>query len=121
MPGRLKNTNGRSGRENDPPVLILTSLASGAKHGYALLLDIEDFAGVRLGPGTLYGAISRLEERGLIEAVSSEGRARPYRLTAEGSAALEATLGELRAIVETGTTRLRARVGPEVTSSWGVA
>ena len=93
---------------NDPPVLILTSLASGPKHGHALLLDIEDFAGVRLGPGTLYGAIGRLEERGLIEALASEGRARPYRLTAEGSAALETTLAELRSIVAEGTARLRS-------------
>ena len=117
MPVRTKSRLGR-GRANDPPVLILTSLASGPKHGYALLLDIEEFAGVRLGPGTLYGAISRLEERGLIEAVASRGRARPYRLTAEGSAVLEATLTELRTIVEEGTARLRARVRPGVTSSW---
>ena len=120
MPVRAKNTLG-GGRENDPPVLILTSLASGPKHGYALLLDIEEFAGVRLGPGTLYGAISRLEERGLIEAVASTGRARPYRLTAEGSAALEATLTELRTIVEEGTARLRARVRPAATGSWRIA
>ena len=49
-----------AGRSNDPPVLILTSLASGPKHGYALLQDIQSFAGVTLGPGTLYGAIARL-------------------------------------------------------------
>ena len=96
-------------KENDPPVLILTSLASGPKHGYALLLDIEEFAGTRLGPGTLYGAISRLEERGLIEPLASEGRARPYRLTTQGFATLETTLAELRAIVDEGTSRLRAR------------
>jgi len=83
------NTRPRSdetiaGRSNDPPILILTSLADGEKHGYALLQDIEEFAGVRLGPGTLYGAISRLEERGLIEAVGSSGRRRPYRLSAAG-------------------------------------
>jgi DNA-binding PadR family transcriptional regulator len=95
-------------RENDPPALILTSLASGPKHGYALLLDIEEFAGVRLGPGTLYGAIARLEDRGLIEALPASGRTRPYRLTAAGSASLESTLAELRAIVDEGTARLRA-------------
>lgn len=117
MPVQAKNTTGAGWRENDPPVLILTSLASGPKHGYALLLDIEGFAGVRLGPGTLYGAISRLEERGLIEAVASEGRARPYRLTAEGSFALEAMLAELRTIVEEGTARLWARVRPAVSRS----
>ena len=43
-------------RANDPPLLILVSLADGPKHGHALAKDIEDFAGVRLGPGALYGA-----------------------------------------------------------------
>ena len=118
---RTKSTTRGSRRENDPPVLILTSLASGPKHGHALLLDIESFAGVRLGPGTLYGAIGRLEQRGLIEAIAVEGRARPYRLTAEGSAVLEATLAELRSIVEEGSARLRARVTPGVMRSGGVA
>lgn len=94
-------------RSNDPPVLILTSLASGPKHGYALQQDIEDFAGVRLGPGTLYGAIGRLEERGLIEAAGAAGRRRPYRLTAAGATELEAALAALRAIVDEGSARLR--------------
>ena len=98
-------------RENDPPLLILTSLASGPKHGYALLLDIEGFAGVRLGPGTLYGAISRLEERGLIEGLSKEGRTRPYRLTDEGASALELVLEDLRSIVDEGTRRLHPKPG----------
>jgi DNA-binding PadR family transcriptional regulator len=93
-------------RGNDPTALILTSLASGEKHGYALLQDIEAFAGVTLGPGTLYGAISRLEERGLIEPVGSAGRTRPYRLTADGQAQLEVTLAELRTIVDVGSARL---------------
>jgi len=97
---------GPSGRSNDPPVLILTSLAAGPKHGHALLLDIEAFAGVRLGPGTLYGAIGRLEERGLIEAAGPDGRTRPYRLTTSGRDLLEATLAELRTIVDEGTRRL---------------
>jgi DNA-binding PadR family transcriptional regulator len=108
-------------RENDPAVLILTSLASGPKHGYALLLDIEEFAGVRLGPGTLYGAIGRLEERGLIKPLAADGRARPYRLTPDGSAALESTLAELRTVVEEGTARLRAHARPRVTSRRGIA
>jgi|SRR5579884_2420948 len=108
-------------RENDPPLLILTSLASGPKHGYALLLDIEDFAAVRLGPGTLYGAIGRLEERGLIEPVESSGRTRPYRLTASGSAALESALAELRTIVDEGTARLRAWARPGAAAARTVA
>lgn len=97
-------------RTNDPTALILTSLASGPRHGYALVQDIEGFAGVTLGPGTLYGAISRLERQGLIEAVGTDGRKRPYRLTTLGTEALEATLAELGAIVDEGTARLaRAR------------
>ena len=99
-----KGTDG--GRSNDPPVLILTSLASGPKHGYALLRDIESFAGVTLGPGSLYGAIARLEARGLIEPVGESERRRPYRLTAAGLSSLEATLADMRAIVAAATGRL---------------
>jgi DNA-binding PadR family transcriptional regulator len=96
--------------QSDPQLLILTSLASGAKHGYALQQDISAFAAVKLGPGTLYGAISRLEERGLIEPMPGEGRRQPYRLTTAGTHELESSLAGLRAIVYTGTTRLALRV-----------
>src|ERR1700743_1411818 len=102
----------KPGGRNDPGVLIMPSLASGAKHGYALQQDIERFAGVTLGPGTLYGAIGRLEERGLIErAEESEPghrRRRPYRITAAGTGALDAGLAELRAVVDEGLSRLAA-------------
>jgi len=100
-----------SGRPSDPPILILTSLASGPKHGYALQQDIADFAGVRLGPGTLYGAIGRLEDRGLIEVVAGGGRSRPYRLTDAGGRVLTAALAEMRTIVDVGTLRLSAWQG----------
>lgn len=93
---------------NDPALLILTSLSSGPKHGHALLLDIDAFAGVRLGPGTLYGAITRLEERGLIEPLAADDRRRPYRLTAAGTGALADSLDGLRRVVDTGTARLAA-------------
>lgn len=109
MNNRTRSDETVAGRSNDPPILILTSLADGEKHGYALLQDIEEFAGVRLGPGTLYGAISRLEERGLIEAVGSSGRRRPYRLSANGAQALGAALDGLRTIVDEGSARLAAR------------
>lgn len=107
------------GRVNDPQLLILTSLASGAKHGYALLQDIEAFAGVRLGPGTLYGAIGRLEERGLIEAVEPSGRRRPYRLSRDGAEALESTLAGLRALVDVGSARLGRAAVPRVALAGG--
>jgi DNA-binding PadR family transcriptional regulator len=91
---------------NDPTVLILTSLSSGPKHGYALTRDIEDFAGVRLGPGTLYGAITRLEQRGLIEALEADERRRPYRITTTGADSLASTLASLRRILDAGSARL---------------
>jgi len=117
MPDRTSD----GGRPNDPTVLILTSLASGPKHGYALLGDIEAFAGVRLGPGSLYGAIGRLEQRGLIEPVGETARKRPYRLTPAGEAALAATLAELRTIVDEGTARLARPRAPRVATAGGAA
>jgi DNA-binding PadR family transcriptional regulator len=94
------------GRFADPAVLILSSLADGDKHGYALVKDIERFAGVRLGPGTLYGALTRLEERGLVEPLASTDRRRPYRLTTAGAGALSTYLHQARTVVNAGLTRL---------------
>ena len=108
-------------RSNDPTVLILTSLASEQKHGYALLQDIEGFAGVRLGPGTLYGAISRLEGRGLIEAAGEAGRRRPYRITAAGAEVLREALAEMGAIVEVGSKRLGIAAAPGAAMAGGAA
>jgi DNA-binding PadR family transcriptional regulator len=98
-------------RTNDPPVLILTSLAAGPKHGHALSKDIESFAGVRLGPGALYGAITRLEERGLIEPLASDDRRRPYRITAAGTQVLGEAVADMRRIADVGATRLRLALG----------
>jgi DNA-binding PadR family transcriptional regulator len=94
-------------RSSDPGLLVLTSLAEGPKHGYAITVDVEKLCGVRLGPGTLYGALSRLEERGLIEALPAEARRRPYRLTAAGSAALTEHLQALEHVARHGLDRLR--------------
>jgi DNA-binding PadR family transcriptional regulator len=91
----------------DPTLLVLASLADGDKHGYAMIGDIEEFAGVRLGPGTLYGAITRLEESGWICSVESDDRRRPYRLTAEGRRYLREQLAGLEQILKTGRQRLR--------------
>jgi DNA-binding PadR family transcriptional regulator len=96
-------------RPNEPALLILTSLASGTKHGYALTKDIEEFSGVSLGPGTLYGAIARLEERGLIAPTPSPDRRQPYRLTSNGRTALASAVIEMRSLAEEGAKRLRLR------------
>jgi len=92
---------------SDPTLLVLASLADGEKHGYAMIDDIASFAKVRLGPGTLYGAITRLEERGWIAPVRAEDRRQPYRLTAEGRRHLKSELGELEHMVKTGLRRLK--------------
>ena len=96
-------------RAGDASALILTSLADGPKHGYALIQDIKGFAGLELGPGTLYGALDRLERLGLIEALPAEDRRHPYRITAPGVVALRAHLDSLERVSAVG--RLRLRMG----------
>lgn len=91
---------------SDPTLLVLASLAGGAKHGYAMMEDIQRFAGVRLGPGTLYGAITRLEQKGWIRAVAPRDRRQPYSITAEGAAYLREQLDGLKSVVNTGLDRL---------------
>jgi DNA-binding PadR family transcriptional regulator len=92
---------------SDPTLLVLASLADGEKHGYAIMEDIQSFANVRLGPGTLYGAITRLEERGWIRPVGSQDRRQPYRLTAAGQQYLEEQLASLDRVIKTATRRLK--------------
>ncbi len=92
---------------DDAKLLILTSLAGGPKHGYAMIEDVASITGVRLGPGTLYGAISRLETEGMIEALQSNDRRRPYQITDRGRRHLEAEIGGMRGLVATGLRRLK--------------
>ena len=92
---------------SDPTLLVLSSLADGDKHGYAMMEDIERFAQVRLGPGTLYGAITRLEQRGWIRPVASGDRRQPYTITPAGRAYLTDQLEQLDKVVKTGLRRLR--------------
>lgn len=98
----------RNGPASDPELLILASLAAGPKHGYAIMTDVDSFAGVKLGPGTLYTAITRLVEKQLIAPEAGDGRQRPYRLTTQGGAALASLLGDMRRIATVGLARLRA-------------
>ena len=98
-------------RPNDPSLLVLTSLTSGPKHRYALLKDVEDFAGVKLSPGTLFGAITRLEELGLIEPLKGVERRHPYRRTSNGAQALREVTSEMRRLANVGFTRLRLATG----------
>lgn len=92
---------------DDAKLLILTSLAGGAKHGYAMIEDIASITGIRLGPGTLYGAISKLEADGMIEALESHDRRRPYQITARGRSHVEAEISGMKGLVVTGLRRLK--------------
>jgi len=92
---------------DDANLLILTSLAGGPRHGYAMIEDIVAFSGVRLGPGTLYGAISRLERGGLIEPLASDDRRRPYQITSRGRRHLQAEIGGMKGLVAAGQRRLK--------------
>jgi DNA-binding PadR family transcriptional regulator len=96
------------GRYSDPPLLVLASLADGPKHGHAMIDDIEQMCGARLGPGTLYGAIARLERRKLIEPLPEQDRRHPYRITAAGSRLLRAKLTTLHQFARAGLRRLEA-------------
>jgi len=86
------------GRLAEPGLLILASLCTGKKHGYALILDIEAHTAKRMGPGTLYGALARLEGLGFVEPLSVGDRGRrPYRITHAGRRAFAERLSELQA------------------------
>jgi DNA-binding PadR family transcriptional regulator len=91
----------------DPTLLVLASLAEGDKHGYAMMEDIHRFAGVRLGPGTLYGAITRLERCGWIRPTAAEDRRQPYTITSAGRAHLEEQVTSLDQVVKTAIRRLK--------------
>lgn len=96
------------GRFSEPSLLVLASLAAGPKHGYAIMQDVRRFHGSRMEPGTLYGALSRLERQGWIEPLPAEERRRPYRLTAAGASLLRRHLASLERVVSTGLQRLEA-------------
>jgi DNA-binding PadR family transcriptional regulator len=93
-------------RFNDPSLLVMSSLADGPKHGYAMSKDIQRFAGILLGPGTLYGALARLQHQGLIEALPADDRRRPYRLSDRGAKLLAVQLETLQQVATTGLRRL---------------
>jgi DNA-binding PadR family transcriptional regulator len=109
----------------EPTFFILLSLAEGKKHGYAILKDVPQISNgaVRLGTGTLYGALSRLLDQGMIVQVTddeppeadetgsaADGRVRRlYALTQTGWRVLEAEARRLESCL----TALQVRLGGE--------
>ena len=97
------------GRFADPSLLILTSLADGPKHGYAIMTDVTAFSGVRMEPGTLYGALARLERNGWVTPLASEERRRPYQITGAGQEVLAEQLRTMQKITHFGLKRIAPR------------
>lgn len=103
-----------------PVVYILLVLADGERHGYAIKREVEERTGgaIRLGPGTLYEAIQRLEETGLIAereapaaANGQEAQRRVYSLTSRGWTALQAEVRQLGRLVDHARSNPRIRKG----------
>jgi DNA-binding PadR family transcriptional regulator len=103
----MKDSDLDLGRFAEPALYILVSLSGGPKHGYAIMTDVEALTGSPMGPGTLYGALARLEKRGLIEPLEAVDRRRPYRLTGLGQATVRGQLERLGGLARTGLERLR--------------
>jgi DNA-binding PadR family transcriptional regulator len=94
------------GRFGEPGVLILLSVSDGPKHGYAMTESILAETGIHLGPGTLYGSLSKLVDRGMIVALPSQDRRRPYEITDKGRTALAAQLQTWARVVKAGRAKL---------------
>jgi DNA-binding PadR family transcriptional regulator len=106
------------GAMQEPTFLILTALVSGPLHGYGVIQEVSGLSGgdVVLRPGTLYGALDRLAEQGLItvdreEAVDGRLR-RYYRLTDGGAGVLAAEVERLRRNASAAAARLSRRAEP---------
>jgi len=91
---------------SEPSLFILISLAEKNRHGYAIMEDIEKSYNIKLGPGTLYGAISRLEKSGYISLLESQERKKPYKLTEEGQIYLTEQIKEIQKVTNLGLKRL---------------
>ena len=103
------------GSMREPTFLILTALAAQPRHGYGIITDVTDLSGgrVKLAPGTLYAALDRLADEGLVEVDREEtvsGRMRRYyRLSTTGVAALDTEVEQLRARAAAASARLATR------------
>ena len=90
----------------DVQLLILTALAAEPMHGHGIRGEVEELSGRAVGPGTLYGAINRLEDDGLIRPLAPHGRRQPYEITGAGRRHLADEVAKSRAVVEVAERRL---------------
>jgi DNA-binding PadR family transcriptional regulator len=105
-----------------PVIHILLALSNGAAHGYAIKQAVAERTdgAIRLGPGTLYEAIQRLQDTGLIEEHSPRGEEPPngqqaqrryYALTDRGWDVLRDEVRQLNAVVDAARANPRLRKG----------
>ena len=87
----------------------MCALLDGPKHGYAINAEIEEMTDERLGPGSLYGALARLEAKDLIEPLAGQGRQRPVQLTGKGREVIERELRAMARVADSGLRRLGVR------------
>ena len=101
---------------------ILMVLATGDKHGYAIMQEVELFTdgAVTMGPGTLYGAVKQMLGSGLIEESDErpdpeldDQRRRYYRMTNLGGRVLDAEVGRLEHLVLTAKSRRPTSLGKQ--------
>lgn len=73
-------------------------------HGYQLMSAISDVSKgrIKMGPGTLYGVLGRMQEEGLITITNDDGRRKTYAITDIGRLALQSEYNRLKALVEDG-------------------
>jgi DNA-binding PadR family transcriptional regulator len=98
----------------EPTFYILLSLRGGEKHGYAILKEVSELSGekVRLSTGTLYGALNRLLDQGLIERLDGEGGARgkkAYRLTHSGLEVFDGEVSRMQRLLQAANTQAAAK------------
>lgn len=98
------------GRFSETAVQVLVAVTEGPKHGWAIADEIEGRTGRRPQPATLYGTLSRLEERGWITGLEPEGRRRPFVITEAGEAVLRARLRDLDQLVRAGRRALKLAI-----------
>jgi DNA-binding PadR family transcriptional regulator len=110
---------------SEPTILILAALAGGQLHGYGIIREVAGLSGGRLSlrPGTLYGALDRLSEQGLVRADGEEvvdGRLRRYyRLTEPGAGVLAAEAARMRQVADAADRRLAQRAAGPAPTAWG--
>jgi DNA-binding PadR family transcriptional regulator len=114
----MKNVN-RFIPLQEPTIYIMLSLRSGEKHGYAILKEVSELSDkrIKLSTGTLYGALYRLLDQGLIEQVESKDSTRgkkSYRLTRSGLEVFDLEVGRMKHLLLAVNKKLETTGGQQV-------